>query len=76
MKRSAPENVVADLATLREQGLLGGDLSRLNAHLLSHGWQLDLVWDHGQLVGVSPRRLSSEVLGGTNNAFNSGKVAS
>jgi hypothetical protein len=52
-----PEDAVADVATLREQGLLGGDLSRLNAHLVPYGWQLDLVWDHGQLVGVVRRRL-------------------
>jgi hypothetical protein len=60
-----PEDAVADVATLREKGLLGGDLSRLNAHLLPHGWQLDLVWDHGQLVGVVRRRISPEASGGT-----------
>jgi hypothetical protein len=53
-----PEDAVADVATLREQGLLGGDLSRLNAHLLPLGWQLDLVWDLGRMVGVVRRRIS------------------
>lgn len=42
-----PEGSVADMATLQTQGLLDGGLSRLNAHLVPYGWQLDLVrdWD-------------------------------
>jgi hypothetical protein len=52
-----PEGVVADLATMREQGLLGGGLSRLNARLAPHGWQLDVVRHRGRIVGVVRRRI-------------------
>ena len=52
-----PEGVVADVATLREQGLLGGGFSRLNARLVPHGWRLDLVRDRGRIVGVVRRRI-------------------
>lgn len=52
------ENAVADVATLREQGLLGGGLSQLNVRLVPHGWRLDLVRDQGWVVGVVRRRIS------------------
>jgi hypothetical protein len=52
-----PEGVVADVAALREQGLLGGGLSRLNARLAPHGWRLDLVRDRGRIMGVVRRRI-------------------
>jgi hypothetical protein len=52
-----PEDAVADVATLQTQGLFGEGLSRLNAHLIPHGWQLDLVRDQGCVVGVVRRRL-------------------
>jgi hypothetical protein len=42
------------------QGLLGEDLSRLNARLVPHGWQLDLVRDQGRIVGVVRRRILPE----------------
>jgi len=69
-----PEDAVADVATLETQGLLGEDLSRLNAHLVPHGWQLDLVRDQGQVVGVVRRRMSPEVLGGTNKRQGGGRA--
>lgn len=54
-----PEGVVADVAALREQRMLGGGLSRLNARLVPHGWQLDLVRDRGRIVGVLRPRIPS-----------------
>jgi hypothetical protein len=60
------EDAVADVATLETQGILGEGLSRLNAHLIPHGWQLDLVWDRGRIVGVVRQRTSADVRGGTN----------
>jgi hypothetical protein len=59
-----PQGVVADAAMLREQGLLGGGLSRLNARLAPQGWQLDLVRDRGRVVGVVRRRIPPEGPGG------------
>jgi hypothetical protein len=61
-----PEDAVVDVATLREQGLPGGDLSSLNAHLFPHGWRLDAVRDQGRVVGVMRRRMSPEARGGAN----------
>jgi hypothetical protein len=61
-----PEDSVVDVATLREQGLPGGDLSSLNAHLFSHDWRLDAVLDQGRVVGVIRRRMSHEARGGAN----------
>jgi hypothetical protein len=55
-----PENAVVDGATLREQGVLSEDLSRLNAHLVLYGWQIGLVRDHGRVVGVVRRQMSPE----------------
>src|SRR6266536_3225281 len=60
-----PEGVVVDVAMLRTQGLLGRGLSRLNARLAPHGWQLDLVRDRGRVVGVVRRRIPPEGPGGT-----------
>jgi hypothetical protein len=58
VEQAFPENAVVDVATLKTQGVLDKDLSRLNTYLLPHGWQLELVWDRGQVVGVVRRRLS------------------
>jgi hypothetical protein len=52
-----PEDKVVDAATLRAQGLFDGDLSQLNAHLVPHGWQLELVKDQGRAVSAVRRRL-------------------
>jgi hypothetical protein len=51
-----PEDIVIDLETLKTQGLLGESLSQLNARLVPHGWQLELVKDRGQEVCVVRRR--------------------
>jgi hypothetical protein len=68
-----PENAVVDMTTLKKQGLLNGDLSRLNAHLALQGWQLELVKDHGRTVGVMRRRMSADTLEGTNNELDRGR---
>ena len=68
-----PEDAVADVATLKTHCLLGGDLSRLNAHLLPHGWQLELVRDQRRVVGVVRRRISPEAIGGTNGKLDKGR---
>jgi hypothetical protein len=60
-----PEDAVADVATLETQGILGEGLSRLNAHLAYHGWQLELVRDQGRVVGVMRRRIPPGASGGT-----------
>jgi hypothetical protein len=60
-----PEEAVADVATLRTEGLLGGGLSRLNARLVPHGWQLNLLRDQGRVVGVVRRRIPPGVSGAT-----------
>ena len=66
VEQAIPEDTVADVETLKTHGLLSGDLSRLNAYLIPHGWQLELVRDQGQVVGVVRRRMLSEALGATN----------
>jgi hypothetical protein len=66
MAQAFPEDKVVDAATLRGQGFFDVDLSQLNAHLVPHGWQLDLVRDLGQLVGVMRRRVSPGARGATN----------
>jgi hypothetical protein len=68
-----PKDAVVDVATLKTQGLLGGGLSRLNAHLASHGWQLGLVRDHGRVVGVERRRMSAETPGDTRSKLDKGR---
>jgi hypothetical protein len=68
-----PEGAVADVATLKMQGLRGGGLSRLNQHLLPHGWQVDLVKDRGRVVGVMRRRLSPDAFGDTNGELDKGR---
>jgi hypothetical protein len=60
-----PEDVVADVETLETQGILGEGLSRLNAHLASHGWLLELVWDQERVVGVMRRRIPPGASGAT-----------
>jgi hypothetical protein len=67
-----PEDAVADVATLHAQGLLGWGLSRLNARLVRHGWQLDLVLDQGRVVGVVRRRVSADAVGDTNGEVDEG----
>jgi hypothetical protein len=67
-----PEDAVVDVAMLRTQGLLGGGLSRLKAHLVPHGWQLKLVRDQGRVVGVIRRRMSSEAEEDTNGEEDEG----
>ena len=57
-----PEDVVADVAMLRTQGLVDGDLSRLNARLLPHGWQLESARDQGRIAGLARRRILPEAL--------------
>jgi hypothetical protein len=69
-----PENTVVNVATLKVHGLLAEDLSRLNAHLLPHGWQLELVREQGRIVGVVRRRMSPEARGGTNRELNKRRV--
>jgi hypothetical protein len=68
-----PEDAVADVATLQRQGLLNGSLSRLNAHLIPHGWQLELVRDQGRVVGVVRRQISPEPQGSTNGNLDKGR---
>jgi hypothetical protein len=65
MTQAFPEDTVVDVAMLQTHRLLGEGLSRLNAHLIPHGWQLDLLRDQGRVVGVVRRRTSAEALGGT-----------
>jgi hypothetical protein len=60
VEQAFPEDTMVDVATLREQGVLNGGLSGLNAHLVSHGWQLELVRDLGRIVGAVRRRMSTE----------------
>jgi hypothetical protein len=67
-----PEDAVVDITTLKTQSLLGGGLSWLNAHLIPHGWQLDLLKDQGSVVGVVRRRLSPEAFGDTNGEVDKG----
>jgi hypothetical protein len=74
--RVFPEDAVADVARLKTQGLLGEDLSRLNARLVPYGWQLDLVRDHGRVVGVVRGRISADAVGGTNTKWGRGKALS
>jgi hypothetical protein len=52
-----PEDAAVDIATLKLQGLLGENLSKLNAFLVPHGWQLELVMDRGGVMGVVRRWL-------------------
>jgi hypothetical protein len=73
MAQAFPEDTVVDVASLQAQGVLGEGLSQLNAHLVPHGWQMDLVWEQGQVIGVMRRRMSSEALGGTNDALDKRK---
>jgi hypothetical protein len=68
-----PEDAVVDVATLRTQGLLGGNLSQLNAHLVPHGWQLDLVRDQGRVVGVVRQRVSADAVEDTNGEVDQGR---
>jgi len=65
MAQAFPEDAVADVATLETQGILGEGLSRFNAYLASHGWQLGLVRDQGRVVGVMRRRIPPGVSGAT-----------
>jgi hypothetical protein len=69
-----PEDTIINVAIMKAQGLLGDGLSQLNAHLVPHSWQLEPVRDQGLVVGIVRRRMSSEVLGGT-NAVLEGKIA-
>jgi hypothetical protein len=62
-----PEDPVADVATVKAQGLCEEGLSWLNAHLVPHGWQLDLVKDGWRVVGVVRRRRSPDALEDTNS---------
>jgi hypothetical protein len=64
-----PEDTVADIEMLQTQGLLNGGLSRLNAHLISYGWQMDLVKEQGRVVGMVRRRISPEARGGTKSGL-------
>jgi hypothetical protein len=52
-----PEDAAVDIATLKPQGLLGENLSKLNACLVPHGSQLELVRDQRRVVGVVRRRI-------------------
>jgi hypothetical protein len=61
-----PEDTVVDTEMLQAQGLLDGGVSQLNAHLIPYGWQLDLVWDRGQVIGVVRRRVSADAVEDTN----------
>lgn len=61
-----PEDTMVDMGMLRTQGLFGGDLSQLNAHLIPHGWQLELVRDGSCVVGAVRRRMSPDAPEGTN----------
>ena len=67
-----PEDAVADVAMLRDQGLLGG-LSRVNTHLTPQGWQLDPVPEQGRVIGVVRRRMSPAALGETNGELDRGR---
>jgi hypothetical protein len=61
-----PEDAVVDVATLQIQDIIGEGMSRLNAHLIPYGWQLELVRNQGQVVGVMRRRMSTEAQRGIN----------
>src|SRR5262245_28079348 len=52
-----PGDIVVDLETVTTQGMLDENLSQLNARLIPHSWQLELVKDLGCVVGVVRRRL-------------------
>jgi hypothetical protein len=69
-----PADAVANVATLKTQGILGEGLARLNAHLLTHGWQLDLVRDQGRVVGVVRRRMSPNMAENTNGEVDKGSL--
>jgi hypothetical protein len=66
MAQAFPEDTVVDVASLQAWGLPGGGLSQLNAHLVPHGWQLELVRDQGGVVGVVRRQMSPEAPEDTN----------
>jgi hypothetical protein len=68
-----PEDAVVDMATLKAHGLLGGGLSQLNACLVPHDWQLELVRDLGRVVGAVRRRIAPESVGGTNGKLEKGR---
>jgi hypothetical protein len=68
-----PEDTMVDMASLKAWGLPGGGLSQLNAHLVPHGWQLELMRDQGQMVGLVRRRLSPDMPGNTNDAVDTGR---
>ena len=73
MAQAFPEDVVTDVATLETHSLLGEGLSRLNAHLISHGWQLELVRNQKRVVGVVRRRVSAVAVGDTNGEVDEGR---
>jgi hypothetical protein len=68
-----PKDAVVDGASLQAWGFPGGGLSQLNAHLVPHGWQLELVRDQEREVGLVRRRMSPEPLGDTNDALDKRK---
>jgi hypothetical protein len=55
------ENTVIDVEARKTQRIFNQDLSQLNAYLAPHGWQLELVWDQGQIVGGVRRRMPPDV---------------
>jgi hypothetical protein len=67
------ENTVADVTTLPTQDLLNEGLSQLNVYLAPHGWQLDLVKDQEEIVGVVRRRISPDVGGVTSGELDHGR---
>jgi hypothetical protein len=69
-----PEGAVVDVETLKAHGWLGGGVSQLNAHLVPHGWQLDLVRDRGRVAGIVRRRMSPDASGGAKGALDSGRT--
>jgi hypothetical protein len=57
-----PEDTMVDMETLRTHSLLREGLVGLNARLVHHGWQLELVKDQRRLVGVVRRRISPKAV--------------
>jgi hypothetical protein len=68
-----PDDTVVGVATLRTHGLLSRGLSRVNTHLIPHGWQLELVRHQGRVVGVVRRRISPEAPERTSDEVDTGR---
>jgi len=73
VEQAFPEDTIINVAITKAQGLLGDGLSQLNAYLLPHGWQLDIVRNRGRVVGVVRRRMSTDALDDISAGLDKGK---